>query len=63
MQELDHFLTTQNCCNVFMFIEGTDNPMVAKYGPGGLNQPNAQSICPIHIAVENADKVSLSWFR
>ena len=43
-----------------MFIEGTDNPMVAKYGPGGLNQPNAQSICPIHIAVENADKVSLS---
>ncbi|KAK3092730.1 hypothetical protein FSP39_006660 [Pinctada imbricata] len=38
----------------------TDNPLAEKYGPGGLNQPGADSVCPIHIAVEHADKDLLS---
>lgn len=35
----------------------TDNQLVSKWGEGGVNRPTWESICPIHIAVQNNDMV------
>lgn len=33
----------------------TDNQLMSKWGEGGVNRPTWESICPIHIAVQNND--------
>lgn len=35
----------------------TDNQLMSKWGEGGVNRPTWESICPIHIAVQNNDMV------
>lgn len=34
-----------------------DNQLTLKWGEGGVNRPTWESICPIHIAVQNGDMV------
>ncbi|XP_078315747.1 poly [ADP-ribose] polymerase tankyrase-like isoform X2 [Crassostrea virginica] len=33
----------------------SDDPLTSKWGEGGVNRPTWESICPIHMAVQNGD--------
>lgn len=42
----------------FSFSVNSDDPLTSKWGEGGVNRPTWESICPIHMAVQNGDLVS-----
>lgn len=49
--------TWSKSTNVVFSPVNTDNQLMSKWGEGGVNRPTWESICPIHIAVQNNDMV------